>query len=290
MAGDWIKVEHATLDKPEVYEIAEILGISPEEVVGRLLRVWFWFDEQTENGNAVNVTSVTLVKRLVTVSGLEGFPEAMKKVGWLNGSSIPNFDRHNGKSAKSRALTASRVKRLRNAHSNDDVTMRSLPEKRREEKKELQSSSLRSDSSPSQDLTDTSTPEEQNPAKATRSHTRGSRLDITDLPEDWAAFCVKERPDLVPLATFERFRDYWTSQPGVRGRKVDWLATWRNWVRDQKRSNGQGHAEQPAKVKNLCQWPDCTNDSRWDWQGIPYCEQHYTMTKRGERPDSLGEY
>lgn len=29
----------------------------------------------------------------------------------------------------------------------------------------------------------------------------------------------------------ERFRDYWRAQPGARGRKSDWPATWRNWCR-----------------------------------------------------------
>lgn len=28
-----------------------------------------------------------------------------------------------------------------------------------------------------------------------------------------------------------KFRDYWISQPGQRGVKTDWMATWRNWVR-----------------------------------------------------------
>ena len=29
----------------------------------------------------------------------------------------------------------------------------------------------------------------------------------------------------------DRFRDYWTAQPGAKGRKTDWAATWRNWAR-----------------------------------------------------------
>ena len=29
----------------------------------------------------------------------------------------------------------------------------------------------------------------------------------------------------------EIFRDYWVAQPGVKGRKANWSATWRNWVR-----------------------------------------------------------
>ena len=31
--------------------------------------------------------------------------------------------------------------------------------------------------------------------------------------------------------TAERFRDYWMAQPGQKGVKADWPATWRNWVR-----------------------------------------------------------
>jgi hypothetical protein len=29
----------------------------------------------------------------------------------------------------------------------------------------------------------------------------------------------------------EAFIDYWRSVPGQKGRKVDWPATWRNWMR-----------------------------------------------------------
>jgi hypothetical protein len=29
----------------------------------------------------------------------------------------------------------------------------------------------------------------------------------------------------------DRFRDYWRSIPGAKGRKLDWIATWHNWMR-----------------------------------------------------------
>jgi uncharacterized protein YdaU (DUF1376 family) len=32
-------------------------------------------------------------------------------------------------------------------------------------------------------------------------------------------------------AELEKFRDYWAAQPGQKGVKTDWPATWRNWVR-----------------------------------------------------------
>lgn len=66
----------------------------------------------------------------------------------------------------------------------------------------------------------------QAPAKAKR----GSRL-----PDDFMA----DISEAVRLGLSEqdahreadKFRDYWNSQPGHRGVKLDWLATWRNWCR-----------------------------------------------------------
>jgi uncharacterized protein YdaU (DUF1376 family) len=67
-----------------------------------------------------------------------------------------------------------------------------------------------------------------------KSSNRGMRLP-TDfvLSEDWISFCRKERSDLFPEKVFEQFKDYWTAQPGQKGVKTDWDATWRNWVRRQ---------------------------------------------------------
>ena len=131
MAGDWIKMEHDLPDKPEVFSIAQSLEIEDRDlVVGKLHRVWTWFDKHTVDGNAHGVT----LAFLDALSGVSGFAQAMQDVGWLqqrNGTlTAPKFDRHNSKSAKRRALGQERVKRFRNATS---VT-KSLPEKRREEK------------------------------------------------------------------------------------------------------------------------------------------------------------
>jgi len=66
---------------------------------------------------------------------------------------------------------------------------------------------------------------------------RGSRLP-TDwtLPDEWADWAEKERPDLLVYKTAESFKDFWISKPGAGGVKLDWHATWRNWVRSQKQS------------------------------------------------------
>lgn len=109
MSDFWIKVEKSTPDKPEIFEIAEILGIDPDAVVGKLIRVWSWVDSNSENGHVSSVTNV-LVDRM-TMS--QGFADAMKSVGWLDEKNIPNFSRHLGKSAKKRANDAERKRKSR---------------------------------------------------------------------------------------------------------------------------------------------------------------------------------
>lgn len=141
MAGDWLKIDVGLPEKPEVWQIAGMCGIDADSVVGKLLKVWRWFDAHTESGNAVGVT-YPLVDH---VAGVSGFAEAMAMCGWLvqDGStlSLPNFDRHNGKTAKNRALTAKRVashKDKSNAKGNAVIVSDALPreEKRREEKEQ----------------------------------------------------------------------------------------------------------------------------------------------------------
>jgi len=149
MAGDWIKFETATSDKPEVWAMAQSLGIDADAVVGKLLRVWAWFDQQTQEGNAVgngaSVTSSVTKALLDRRVGVSGFCDSMILSGWMaddgHSLTLPNFDRHNGKTAKDRALTAKRAANHRsNANSNastvTSIVTDALPreEKRREEK------------------------------------------------------------------------------------------------------------------------------------------------------------
>jgi hypothetical protein len=69
------------------------------------------------------------------------------------------------------------------------------------------------------------------PTKA-KPNASGSRL-----PADWkpsqadVEYCKTQRPDLLPSLVATNFYDYWISKAGAGGRKTDWSATWRMWVR-----------------------------------------------------------
>ena len=143
MAGDWMKVELVTPDKPEIVQMAQILGIDSDAVVGKLIRVWGWFNSQTENGES----SAHMVLHLNRMVSNEDFCKAMIEVGWLESDGevicIPKFDRHNGEGAKTRALANRRTAKRRSKENksksgcNENVTLAPLqnrrPEKRREE-------------------------------------------------------------------------------------------------------------------------------------------------------------
>lgn len=111
MAGDWIKMRVDLADDPAVIAMACSLGIDEFGVVGRLHKLWAWADKHCSSGHAKSVTFVWIDRYI----GHEGFAQSMAEEGWLvrddAGIEFPNFDRHNGKSAKTRAEATER-KRL----------------------------------------------------------------------------------------------------------------------------------------------------------------------------------
>jgi uncharacterized protein YdaU (DUF1376 family) len=87
----------------------------------------------------------------------------------------------------------------------------------------------------------------QEPVKSLGRTARATRLPTTwTLPADWGEWARQEKPHLGSAgalqAVEEKFRDYWLAQPGQKGVKQDWQATWRNWVRNEHGAkNGNGN-------------------------------------------------
>jgi len=73
--------------------------------------------------------------------------------------------------------------------------------------------------------------------KSITQKNRGCRL-----PDDW--FPKPEDEFLKPFNLtadqlqnhFQSFRDYWMAKPGKDGVKLDWQATWRNWIRNARQN------------------------------------------------------
>lgn len=111
----WIKVDHTTPHKPEVLRLARILGVGLDDALGKVVRFWIWLDQISVDG----VVDALVDADVDAVVSHIGFARALQSVGWLvideDGGvvSVPNFDRHNGESAKKRGEKALRQARWR---------------------------------------------------------------------------------------------------------------------------------------------------------------------------------
>lgn len=108
-------------------------------------------------------------------------------------------------------------------------------------------------------------PEPEQPPPADRSR-RGARLpDDWTLPDDWLAWALNERREFseaVMRKVGEAFGDHWRAATGKSATKLDWLATWRNWVRNQRPPFGAQRAGPAfgAKPSSFTSLPKHTPD------------------------------
>jgi DNA replication protein DnaT len=139
VAVGWIKVETCTSGKAEIIRLARLLSMKHDEALGVVIRFWVWADSNTVDGVVDGVAS-TDVDAVLSCPGL---CRGLEAVGWLiidkekERITIPKFSRHNGESAKKRALSSERQARWRagNVDGLVDATPPTREEKRREDKK-----------------------------------------------------------------------------------------------------------------------------------------------------------
>ena len=136
MAGDWIKMRTDLLTHPKVVRILsatcpQALRNASEKyrVIGGLHAVWTVFDTHSSDGVLHGYTP----ELLDNVIGWDGFSRAMEAVGWLlfdglQTLSLPDFDTHNGQSAKRRGEDQKRKKTSRQSVRNVSAD---VPDKKR---------------------------------------------------------------------------------------------------------------------------------------------------------------
>ncbi len=81
------------------------------------------------------------------------------------------------------------------------------------------------------------------PAVLKKTPSKGVRLPADwFLPKAWGEWALAERPDWSAEDVRQcslRFADFWHAKGGKDAVKLDWLATWRNWVRNDKGAAGR---------------------------------------------------
>lgn len=114
----WLKIETHTPRKPEILMIARTLRVSRREAFAIVFETFAALDPLTHDGRLEHVRPA----ELDDLVGVPGIAEAMRAAGWLvddgaGGLIVVNYSRHNGKSAKARAIDQARKQAEREART-----------------------------------------------------------------------------------------------------------------------------------------------------------------------------
>lgn len=224
MANSWFRLWTDMVNDPKWRTIARVSGQSVGDVIAVYVHLMTMAANATERGRAEGFNDEDVATALdINTEQVAAIREAMQgRV--LDGDYLTGWERRqplreDGAAERARAFRERKKAESELMQTQPNATERQIREEEKREEKIEPSS--RAEAAP------------EKPA-------RKSDATATRLPADWMpsaadiAFCQTSRPDLNPQEVSDRFRDYWIAQPGAKGRKTDWPATWRNWVRNEK--------------------------------------------------------
>jgi uncharacterized protein YdaU (DUF1376 family) len=98
---------------------------------------------------------------------------------------------------------------------------------------------------------------EPEPYKEKRDTKVSPKKRATRLPADWVLsracgeWAVGEGYSIEAIRIeAEKFKDYWIGVGGTKGTKLDWPATWRNWIRNSKQGTHNGNGNSNSKRRD----------------------------------------
>lgn len=113
----WIKVEHDLTTSPKFVTLASRLRHGRVTVLGACITLWMLADKHSVD-DLLHGMTLEAVDALVE---LPGFGQALVDIGWLKvhegGLEVVGYQRHNGTTAKARALSSTRSQSYRSRHA-----------------------------------------------------------------------------------------------------------------------------------------------------------------------------
>lgn len=216
MAGPWIKVctGYFPIDG-RLLAVSRQCHASPVTAFGGLVALWCLGDGQADAEGCLFGYTAADVNAYV---GIPGFCEALPDC-WIDLSGqwvkLPKYQEHNGSTGKTRAQAFSRQRRHRDVTAESRIKRDASATREKKEKEK----------------------EQKSPPAPRRGESR-PRAKATRIPNGWypdeadIAFAREYHPSDAEIGEqAARFRDYFAAAPGQKGLKVDWHATWRNWIR-----------------------------------------------------------
>jgi hypothetical protein len=225
----WYRAYAGTIKDDKLAEAAVVAGCSRSVVIA----TWHAILEsaaETAGGGRFDTTSRRVAAALgEPASVIEAVFSAMQEIGLVSGSEIPAWKRRQYESDNS----TERSRRHREAARNGNATLQQRcatpPDTETDtdtERKKEEPAVLERASAPA-------------PRKASPK-ARGSRIapDWSPSPDDRQSARSEGMPEAEIDRTAAKFRDFWAGKAGASGVKLDWPATWRNWVRSDCEKRG----------------------------------------------------
>ena len=81
---------------------------------------------------------------------------------------------------------------------------------------------------------------------------RGTRLpEPFFLKTEMKEWAKEKRPTIDPVLETEKFCNYWRAKTGRDATKLDWLATWKNWILNARENGTNRQTDRPEKITNV---------------------------------------
>jgi hypothetical protein len=218
----WIESHQTLRDHPKLARLARLLDVHRTSAAGLLHFLWWWALDHAEDGDLTDFDALDLA----LAAGWEGDPDTFVKAledcgpGQRDGF-IANVDGR------------------RVLHDWHDYAGKLVDRRVKDRERKKAQREKSDDGPPDVQRTSDGTPAVQNRTvqNLTSSSSRTRSDKATRLPDGWTP---QPEPDLekqvggprVVARELAKFRDHWAAAGGQRGRKVDWQATWRNWLRN----------------------------------------------------------
>jgi hypothetical protein len=217
----WYKASNNLISDSELKLISHKAGVKHYVTVVTFHSL---LERCSRNGSSIFTNSDTLADEISIESGIEA-NEIESCLSWLEkhkkikGNMLVNWEIYQESTSTQRVREWRERKANETLHNVTNVSVTNVTQRRGEENR---------------------VEEKEEKEKIDKKKVVGSRFELTDPPIEWIEFCQTQRPDLNAGLTFDSFRDYWVGVAGAKGVKLDWNATWRNWVRGQKQTNNHG--------------------------------------------------
>jgi len=228
----WIESHQSLRDHPKTRKLSRILGASLPATIGHLQCLWWWAIDYAEDGNLSRFDAFDIAIGGEWDQDAEAFVDALVTVGFLeytsDGLTVHDWDDYAGKLIERRKANAERMRKARAERDAGTSEPRAAHVQRTTDAR-AERPNRTNQTKPTEPTKPTAPKRASPPASAKRPTRIPSDFTVTDEMRGWAD--DEGMPEAYVRSETAKFVDHYQAAPNSKGVKVDWAATWRNWLR-----------------------------------------------------------